>query len=98
MIKKLILISMCSILLSGCTLGMKKSALEVYSSPEAKIYIDGKEKGETPYKDSTLSPGNIEVKLAVGGKNIVKKISLKNGLTTVIDWKFNSNGDDKQKK
>lgn len=94
MIKKLILISMCSILLSGCTLGMKKSALEVYSSPEAKIYIDGKEKGETPYKDNTISPGNIEVKLVVGGKNVVKKIALKNGLTTVIDWKFDSNGDD----
>jgi hypothetical protein len=94
MIKKAILITICSLLLSGCTLGIRKSALEIYSSPNAKVFIDGKEMGMTPYKNSNLKPINMEIKLTVGGKQVVKKIGLKNGLTTVVDWKFDDNGDD----
>lgn len=94
MIKKLVLIISCSLLLSGCTFGARKSALEVYSTPEARVYVNNKEVGTTPYKNTSMTPQTVEVKLVSESKNTVKKIVLKNGLTTVIDWKFDNNGDD----
>lgn len=94
MIKKVIMIIGCSLLLSGCTFGTKKSAIEVYSTPNAKVYVNGKEMGTTPYKNTAMVPQAVEIKLISGSKSVNKKIVLKNGLTTVIDWKFDNNGDD----
>lgn len=94
MFKKGLLIIGCSFFLFGCTFGIKRSALEVYSSPEAKVFVNGKEVGSTPYKNTAMSPQAVEVKLNVGTKQIIKKINLKNGLTSVLDWKFDDNGDD----
>jgi len=94
MIKKALLILVCSCILTGCSFGVKKSAIEIYSTPSAKVYVNGKEMGMTPYKNSSLVPQNIEIKLVSGTKQVSKKILLKNGLATVIDWKFDTNGDD----
>lgn len=94
MIKKVILIIGCSLILGGCTFGIKKSALEVYSSPNVKVYVNGKDMGMTPYKNAGMMPQTIDVKLALESRQVTKKITLKNGLTTVIDWKFDNNGDD----
>jgi len=94
MFKKGLLIIGCSLLLAGCSFGPKRSALEVYSSPEAKVFVNGKEMGTTPYKNTAMLPQTVEVKLTVGIKQVIKKINLKNGLTSVLDWKFDDNGDD----
>lgn len=94
MTKKVLLILCCSFILTGCTFGVKKSAIEVYSSPNAKVYVNGKEAGMTPYKNANMLPQSIDIKLTTGSKQLTKKIILKNGLTTVVDWKFDNNGDD----
>lgn len=77
-----------SLLLSGCSLMPKKSALEVSSYPVAKIYIDNKEIGMTPYKNNDLKPGIIEVKLKTNDQEWSKKVKLQNNINTVVDWEF----------
>jgi hypothetical protein len=74
--------------LGGCSLSNKKSAIEINSYPVAKVFIDGKEMGLTPYRNRSLSPGEIEVKLEANGKSWTKKIKLQNNISTVVDWEF----------
>lgn len=82
----LILIS--SLFLGGCSLSNKKSAVEINSYPVAKVFIDGKEMGLTPYRNRSLSPGEIEIKLEVKDQIWTKKIKLQNNISTVVDWEF----------
>jgi len=77
-----------SVFLGGCSLMPKKSAIEISSYPIAKVYLNGKEVGTTPYKDTNLEPGEIEVKLMSGDKLWTRKIKLQNNVSTVIDWGF----------
>lgn len=83
-----LIIFISSLFLGGCSLSNKKSAVEINSYPVAKVFIDGKEMGLTPYRNRSLSPGEIEVKLEANGKSWVKKIKLQNNISTVIDWEF----------
>jgi hypothetical protein len=77
-----------SIFLGGCSLSAKRSAIEIDSYPVAKVFIDGKEMGLTPYRNRNLTPGEIEIKLESNGKNWTRKIKLQNNISTVIDWEF----------
>ena len=61
------------------------------SYPTAKVYINNKEMGSTPYKNLDLKPGENEVKLVAGIREWKKTIDLQNNINTVIDWQF---GDD----
>jgi hypothetical protein len=88
MIVRLFLIILSSLILSSCSLVPKKSGLEVISYPPAKVYINNKEMGMTPYKNSTLQPGEVEVRLTTNGQQWIKKIELQNNINTVIDWEF----------
>jgi len=74
--------------LGGCSLSSRKSAIEINSYPVAKVYIDGEEMGLTPYRNRTLNPGEIEVKLVTNDQTWTKKIKLQNNISTVIDWEF----------
>lgn len=86
--QKLLGILVAAVLLSGCNLSMKKSGIEILSYPPAKVYIDGKEAGMTPYKNNTLTPGDKEIKLSTGKTEWVKEIHLENGANTVINREF----------
>ncbi|MFA6361444.1 MAG: PEGA domain-containing protein [Candidatus Shapirobacteria bacterium] len=79
---------MSAFFLGGCSLVPKKSALEINSYPVAKVYVDGKEVGMTPYRNRTLVPGEVEIKLVTNDKLWLKKIKLQNNINTVIDWEF----------
>lgn len=74
-----------AIILSGCSLGIRKSGIEIITYPSAKVYIDGKEAGMSPYKNNSLTPGDKEIKLAVDGAEWKKTIHLENGTNTVIN-------------
>jgi len=71
----------------------KKSAIEINSYPVAKVYLDGKEVGMTPYKNRSLLPKDVEVKLVTNDKEWSKKIKLQNNISTVIDWEFGKNSE-----
>lgn len=84
----LFLIIISSLFLGGCLVSTKKSAIEINSYPVAKVYIDGKEMGLTPYRNRQLKPGEIDVKLITNESEWSKKIKLQNNISTVIDWEF----------
>lgn len=89
--KKILLIILASFFLSGCSLSPKRSAVEINSYPIAKVYLDGKEMGMTPYKNRTLKPGEVEIKLVTNDNTWTKKIKLQNNVNTVVDWEFGKN-------
>lgn len=76
-----------SLFLGAC--GVDKSGVEIVSEPIAKVYLDGKESGTTPYKNNTLKPGEIELKLDDRFGNFwERKIKLESNVTSVINWTF----------
>jgi hypothetical protein len=91
MLKKFLILILASFILSGCSLSSQKSGLEIMSFPIAKVYINSKEVGMTPYKNMELKPGENEVKLVSDNKEWKRKLDLQNNINTVIDWQF---GDD----
>ncbi len=87
-LKLTLLLIISSISLSGCSLVARKSAIEINSYPVAKVFLDGKEMGMTPYKNRSLLPQEVEVKLVTNDKEWSKKIKLQNNISTVVDWEF----------
>lgn len=75
-----------ALMLSGCNLQLRKSGIEIISKPSAKVFIDGKEAGATPYKNDGLVPGVIKVKLVFDQGEWEKDILLEKNVTTVVDW------------
>lgn len=63
------------------------------SFPIAKVYLNGKEMGSTPYKNMSLKPGENEIKLVSGAKEWKRKIDLQNNINTVVDWQFGDSSD-----
>lgn len=91
---QLALVIISSVFLSGCLVSTKKSAIEINSYPVAKVYIDGKEMGLTPYRNRQLKPGEIEVRLITNESEWTKKIKLQNNISTVVDWEFGKTEDE----
>lgn len=76
------------LLLAGCNMSIKKSGVEIMSYPVAKVYLDGKESGMTPYKNNSLTPGETDIKLVTNEGEWTKKVHLENGANTVISREF----------
>jgi hypothetical protein len=91
--EKILIVLMSALVLGGCSLMPKKSALEINSYPVAKVYIDGKEVGMTPFRNRSLVPGEITIKLVTNDKEWSKKIKLQNNINTVVDWEFGETDD-----
>lgn len=85
---------MASLFLSGCSLGTKKSGLELMSFPIAKVYINGKEMGVTPYKNMNLKPGENEIRLVADGKEWKSNVDLQNNINTIVNWQFGETSDE----
>ena len=92
--KQLVLIIISSLFLGGCVVSTKRSAVEINSYPVAKVYIDGKEMGLTPYRNRQLKAGEIEVKLITSEAEWSKRIKLQNNISTVVDWEFGKTEDE----
>ena len=89
MLRRLIFVVLFSVFLGGCSLVPKKAGIEILSTPSAKVFIDNKESGMTPYKNNSLKPGEVNVKLQTNeGVEFNKKIELQNKVNTVINWEF----------
>jgi hypothetical protein len=94
--KKLFTVLVASILLGGCTvkdLFVKAPAgLEIATIPTATVFINGESKGETPYSDKNLKPGNYTVKLVPTGSTTLPsyetKLVLVSKASTIISRTF----------
>lgn len=82
------------IVLGGCQMPLNRAGIELMSTPSAKVYIDGKEAGMTPYENKNLRAGEVEVKL-VGNDGVKweKKVKLTTNASTVVDWKLSQEND-----
>lgn len=80
-------------ILSGCTaIGTNKpAALQVTSTPEAAVFLDGKHIGKTPYSSDQLKARQYLVKLSAGEATYVEKVTLREGTLTVINRELNNN-------
>jgi hypothetical protein len=53
--------------LNGCS-APDRAGVEILATPVAKVYINGKEAGSTPYKNKSLTAGMVTVKLVWGSE------------------------------
>jgi len=84
-----------AIFLGGCTpkdLFVKAPAgLEVSSNPESTIFINGENKGQTPFKDNNLKPGSYTLKLLPVSSDFLPyetSIELVSHTSTIISRNF----------
>ena len=80
-------------LLSGCSaIGFQKfAALQVTSTPQASIFLDGKHLGQTPFYLDQLKNGNYSLKIATPDATYLDEIELSNGTLTVVNRDLSSN-------
>lgn len=79
--------------LSGCSaIGFQKfAALQVTSTPQASIFLDGKHLGQTPFYSDQLKNGTYSLKITTSDATYLDEIELSDGTLTVVnrDLSFN---------
>lgn len=94
--KKLWIILVSSLVLGGCTpkdLFVKAPAgLEISTVPISTVFLNGENKGETPFSDKNLKPGTYTLKLVPSiGSNLSSyetKLNLSSKASTIISRTF----------
>jgi len=76
----------------------KKGALEIDAIPEAKVFINGEEMGKTPYKDESVSPGDLDLRLepvgVVGAVAWERRLTITPNTEIVIRKQFAASSDE----
>lgn len=62
-----------------------KAGLKVTSMPEATVFLNGKEVGNTPYQDENLQAGDYRVKLEVDKSSWEGSVNLSQGTLSVVN-------------
>jgi uncharacterized protein YgiM (DUF1202 family) len=99
--KKLILILFSALVLSGCSLPSlfqkKFAALQISSNPQAKVYLNDEEVGETPFTSEKLKSQDYTVRLVPKDGSLSEwstTVALQPNITTIITHEFGK--DDQQ--
>ena len=81
------------LILSGCSaIGYSKpAALQVTSTPQASVFLDGKHIGKTPFYSDQLKAQEYTIKVTVSDATYVDKITLTQGTLTVVNRDLSSN-------
>ena len=82
-----------ALFLSGCTaLGATRpAALQITSTPQASVFLDGKHVGKSPFFSDQLKNREYLVKITSGEATHSEKITLSEGTLTVVNWELNNN-------
>ncbi|MBU1088655.1 SH3 domain-containing protein [Patescibacteria group bacterium] len=97
MIKRILVLILFAVMMGGCNLKPQKAAIEIVTYPSVRVFIDNREAGMTPYKNNSLKPGEISLKLVPEDEKLKewsRKVSLHNLSTTVVDWEFGEKEDE----
>ncbi|PIR98940.1 hypothetical protein COT87_02155 [Candidatus Collierbacteria bacterium CG10_big_fil_rev_8_21_14_0_10_44_9] len=94
--KKLLTIIIASILLGGCTLRdlfvKLPAGLEISTNPPATVFINGENKGSTPYNNKDMKPGTYTIKMIpISESNLPSyetKLNLISKASTIISRNF----------
>lgn len=81
------------VFLSGCSAvgTTKPAALQVTSTPEASVFLDGKHLGKTPFYSDQLKSGDFLLKISVSEAAYVERIKIMPGSLTVVNRELNKN-------
>lgn len=63
----------------------EKAGIKVTSSPEAAVFINGREVGKTPYQNNDLGVGEYQIKLVEGDARWGGKVSLNSGTLSAVN-------------
>ncbi len=63
MYKKLLLVALTSLFIAGCTPKSGNAGIEIKSTPGAKVYVNDKNVGTTPYQNNKMTAGDYTIKL-----------------------------------
>lgn len=79
--------------LSGCSAvgSTKPAALQITSTPEAAVFLDGKHLGKTPFYSDQLKAGEYTLKISAQEASFVEKINLLQAALTVVNRELNKN-------
>lgn len=79
--------------LSGCSAvgTTKPAALQITSTPEASVFLDGKHVGKSPFFSDQLKSKEYLIKLSSGEASYVEKVTLSQSTLTVINRELNNN-------
>ena len=82
-----------ALILSGCSLtsNQKPAALQVTSTPQASVFLDGKHLGKTPFYSDQLRAGEHTLKVTVSEASYVDKITLTSGTLMVVNRELANN-------
>lgn len=91
----IVIVLLFGLLLSGCSLKKAPAALQISSTPEANVFIDGKQMGKTPFSNDNLTAGEVTVKLipettTESLSSWEGKVKLNPGVLTLIERTFSS--------
>ena len=80
-------------LFSGCSAvgSNKPAALQVTTTPEASVFLDGKHLGKTPFFSDQLRTGEHLLKITVSDASYVNKVTLAAGTLTVVNRELATN-------
>lgn len=88
--RKIVVLGLMGMLFSGCQKA-DKTGVEIITKPTAKVFINGKEAGSTPYKNDNLKAGQAEIRLVSEDREMLpwqQKVNLESYTYTVIDLQF----------
>lgn len=94
MLKKLILLGIAGLILTGCSLPSlkpKNAALQITTNTEADVFVDGEKIGNTPFKNEKLKAKEYAVRLVPKAGDLAQwetKVTLEEKTTTVITHDF----------
>lgn len=79
--------------LSGCTFigSNKPAALQITSTPEASVFLDGKHLGKTPFFTGQLDAKEYTLKITVSEASYTEKIVLTAGALTAVNRELSAN-------
>ena len=83
-------------LFSGCSLRFPfhrraLSALSVSSVPTARVFVNGEDRGRTPFYEEQLKSGDYTIKITTDGQEWSGKIRLNPGVLTVVNRELADN-------
>lgn len=72
---------------------LKKTSagLQVNSIPQATVFLDGKQVGQTPYEDTKLKSGEVTLKLVSSSLSWEAKVKLNSGTLALVNREFGLN-------
>lgn len=80
----------------GGGLGGKKAAIEITTTPTAKVFLDGKEVGTTPFESESIKPGDVDLKLVPEDSSFTvweKRLTINPNTRVVVEKQFDSDLD-----